>query len=64
MKPRRNYVDGCRPCPKCYSEKLIPHIYMSDPTTVKIHCHECGFDGEEAEETKDAILKWNKVKRA
>ena len=55
-------MDGCLPCPKCYSEKLIPHVYIGEPTTLKIHCVDCGFDGERAEEIKQAVLNWNKSK--
>jgi len=52
-------MDGCQPCPKCHSEKLIPYIYTGKPTLVSIHCIECELDGEKAETTKEAILKWN-----
>jgi hypothetical protein len=52
-------MDGCLPCPICNSEKLIPHVYMGEPTLVQIHCTGCGFDGEKADTTREAKLKWN-----
>ena len=58
-KLRRNYVDGCLPC-DCGSVRLIPHVYMGEPSMVRIHCIDCGTDGDKAETTKEATLLWNK----
>ena len=52
-------MDGCLPCPNCNSKRLVPHIFMGEPTLVQIHCTDCGFDGEKADTTREAILKWN-----
>jgi hypothetical protein len=52
-------MTGCLPCPICNGEKLIPNIYMGEPTMVQIHCSNCGFDGDKADTTNEAILKWN-----
>lgn len=48
------------PC-KCGSDKIIPHITVGEPTTVKLLCYSCDLEGEEAQTHKDAVLNWNSM---
>jgi len=52
-------MDGCLPCPDCNSKRLIPNVYMGEPTLIQIHCVDCGFSGEKEETIKEATMKWN-----
>ena len=52
-------MKGCLPC-KCGSDRLIPHIYVGEPTLVLIHCIDCDMDGDKAETFDEAIRLWNR----
>lgn len=48
------------PC-KCGNDKLIPNIYVGEPTLVSICCIECGKESEKSETIKKAIVLWNNL---
>jgi hypothetical protein len=51
-------MDGCLPC-KCGSSRLIPSVYMGNPTMIAIRCIDCDNEGEKYENIKKATLIWN-----
>ena len=52
-------MDGCIPC-TCGSVRLIPDVWMGEPTVIKIRCIDCDMTVEEAKETSsEAVLEWN-----
>ena len=52
-------MDGCLPC-KCGSNRLIPDVWMGEPTVMRIRCIDCDNTTEEKKETsKEAIKLWN-----
>ena len=55
-------MDGCLSC-KCGSVRLIPDVYLGDPTTICIRCIDCDREGERKESMKEAVLSWNQMIR-
>ena len=56
-------MDGCLPC-KCGSERLIPDVWIGQPTVIKIRCIDCDNTVDEAKETsKEAVQEWNRTMR-
>jgi hypothetical protein len=52
-------VRGCLPC-KCGSYRLIPDVFMGNPTVIAIRCIDCDASGKREDTQKGAILMWNR----
>jgi len=53
-------MDGCLPC-ICGSIRLIPNVYIGNPTCISIYCIDCEREGGRGEDDKKAILAWNSM---